>query len=261
MHIQSYCNNHSNKEGYGLHLKSCSRTAGLMVIGLMACSHANAMINHTIVFDSDVEVSSLNLFGNNRVTYELTPTAPVGSYEADFSSLGDTLISVTFAAAEGQAFRIDVPEGVTSPQIHAEAIWGEHSFSFSGSINETDPDISVTNFEESAYNAPNFSTGNVRLENGSVAIPDVQFTSSATLVAGESYEFTSVTVSYVVPSSWNVDYDTDPHSFSLFVNVTVPGGGPAPADPVLRVVPEPSTYAVIAGAVMLGIVMLRRRRK
>lgn len=180
-----------------------------------------------------------------------------------FSTAGDTVVTTTWSAPTGKVIVIAAPDGWSDAGIE---------FVYRGGTRTGDAYFEAHSVQ--GVTAFTDLTGSISSGSGATLVFAVtdryEVDTYLNVTAGGRVSFSSVSVTYTVPESLNYDYTavaaTD---ITVYGNATAggaelgspgnwifledaPGGGSA--------VPEPSTYALLCGAAMLGFVAWRRRR-
>ena len=126
-------------------------------------------------------------------------------------------------------------------------------------VSQMTPLVSVLKNDVVYLNNYDISMVLVNYEFDGYHVGDIFLTLGDGIVAGDVYTFTSGQT-ITSQDAW----DVDPSTFSTEFQVALFGGNGVYASNVLdatsSVVPEPSTYALLAGVGMLGYAMMRRNR-
>jgi hypothetical protein len=80
----------------------------------------------------------------------------------------------------------------------------------------------------------------------------------------EAFYLSSATLTFTVPASYNVDYNAPLIDFNVTGVASSNNPSAIPTDPgqwiTLVPIPEPSTYSIIVGGIILGVLISRKRR-
>ncbi|MEM9419665.1 MAG: hypothetical protein AAGA25_11540 [Planctomycetota bacterium] len=213
-----------------------------------------ALVTESNTFETDVFGSTTSLL--SRATIE---AAPQPNFVADYSTLGDTLLSVTWTAPAGQWIEIVPP----TPGWSLEALSLEFSLGTigigAGSIaliaTVTAEDFTSTNGVPPTLSAFSFLTG----PGGDALAVGVSLNA---ILPGEAYTFSSLTLDLTVPASYDIAFDNPILDYRIRGETEFRTSDPnpvLPSDPGqwIRVVPEPVSLTVFA---LGGVALLRRRR-
>ncbi|MEM1099395.1 MAG: PEP-CTERM sorting domain-containing protein [Planctomycetota bacterium] len=213
-----------------------------------------ALITESNTFNTDVFGSTTSL-----VSIATIEAGPQPNFVADYSTLGDTLLSVTWTAPAGQWIEIVPP----TPGWSLEAIALEFSFGTvgigPGSIapiaTVSAQDFTSTNGVPPTLSASSFLTG----PGGDSLTVGVSLNS---ILPGEAYTFSSLTVDLTVPASYGIAFDNPILDYRIRGETEFRTSDPnpvLPADPGqwIRLVPEPGSLTLLA----LGGASLARRRR
>ncbi len=176
-----------------------------------------------------------------------------GTFTFDFSAVGDQEIIVTWQAPAGQFIEIAVPDGYvnTSAIFRMQTSGG---FSSTGSFDATGLVLDVADPTGDPLPAPSLTyirgsgPGSLNLVSGA----------DFNLTAGETYRFTSLSVSGTMPAGYDQTFaNTEFGQFRLIARLNDPSGLGDPGAWV-SVVPEPASLALLG---LGGLLVAQRRRR
>lgn len=187
---------------------------------------------------------------------------------ADFSTLGDTTFTFTWAAPEGQAFELYVPTGLGWEAYTDYFLRFDLQFNNSPGGSPYFPTFESFSFGGASGTALPTSPSDVNV----IAVQGTSATSTISaqvsydaLAVGERYRFQSATLTVSIGASYTGVFQDAPLLFSQSYLTGYIYAADVFSDPgqvlSLVAVPEPGTYAAILGAVALATVIWRRRRR
>ena len=233
----------------------CNRTS----IGIVACScvamalsagSANGVsINKTLTEEN----SSYGTNGGAVSQVSITPAGPLGNFTVDFSSLGETVVSVTWSAPAGQLIEIDIPTGWSDIENIGRGVDG--GLAIGDTLALTADDVTFEDLSGDAL--PTIVAGAALGNTEQVFAFLIQFTDA---VQGDTYRFSSATIEVTVPASYDIAIDAPIEIYHVSGNMQS-GDNPAPPDPGqwIRLVPEPTT-AMLLGLGLFAVVRRGPRR-
>lgn len=191
----------------------------------------------------------------SRITYTV---ASPGKFSYDFSTAGATPLSVTWSAGEGKRFIIDALPGFSTT---VQFRWAGGYAGIGGGFSDRAPSIAFNGLSGTLTDV----SASVSMTAPGVAPDGGMFGVyySATVPQGTEVSFTSLTVSDMVSANYNVLFANDPvYYFYVMTYAAYNGNIADPGGAWLSVgsVPEPITYAVSAGGLVLAWTVWRTRR-
>lgn len=134
-------------------------------------------------------------------------------FKQAFSSLGDEVVTVFLQAPAGKEFEVAAPVGFESVELTLGWSAGRTAYFYQGRF-ETTALVQLGNhrgdpvsFEGRAgFNGPGGDAAGV--------------SARAVLAAGQTFRFRSILVTFTIPESYDVDYDTIVDQFRLFANAS-----------------------------------------
>ena len=200
--------------------------------------------------------------GYENISESTFSVGDLGNFSYQFSSAGDTTMTVTWSAPEGQVFVVNAPENWGTATLNMSYTGGP-TYSSTGNFNDRTNTPIFTDLTGSFDSVTSY----VLLSGPSVADDSARFTFTidTTIGAGSSISFSSVSLTAVVDSSYAGDFSSSPvTTFNMKARVDsyypVSGGDPGQWAS-LSAVPEPSTYAALLGGIALVITAGQRRRR
>lgn len=193
------------------------------------------------------------------------PSATV-AYNLPFGSLGDTVFDINFSAPAGQKFVLTVPldVGTATPTLRFSALGGT-AYTTTGSFTDTSPTVSILGATLNGNPVSPVDTSSRVSISGS---PNNRLSTFAefTFAPGDVFEFTSATISTIIPASFNNNmagtFLVSNVYMSLGINAAGTNAFPDPGATVsLAAIPEPSTYLALSGFVAMGLFVINRRRQ
>lgn len=212
-----------------------------------------ALITESNTFNTDVFGATTSLL--SRATIE---AGPQPNFMVDYSTQGDTLLSVTWTAPAGQWIEIVPP----TPGWGLESLALEFSLGTIGIgaggiapvATVSAEDFTSTNGLPPTLSASSFLTG----PGGDFLTVGVSLSS---ILPGEAYSFSSLTAELTVPASYGIAFDNPILNYRIRGETEFRTSDPnpvLPADPGqwIRIVPEPASFTLLT---LGGMTLLRRR--
>ena len=175
----------------------------LIVVALLitpGLSRADLMVSGTLTEETSVFNPGIPGITLNKSLAIISKAIPRGTFNHDFSTLGETPWSVTWQAPAGQRIEVAVPADWLSPTpLFLTFRGGGHSVS-AGDFVDSSPGVSFAGFAGASIGP----TGSMHLTGPGAADTDASFGGSITipLTPGSVFSFESATVSTTVPTSY-----------------------------------------------------------